>query len=339
MKIFSLWSKVSLGLQLLIALVLGVLVALVWPQFSAFYQFLGQAFISLINMVIIPLVFPVVVVAVAGVIGKKSFGKLLTKSLLYFFGVTTVITLIFVFAAYYLGFGQGVNIGQTGGNIDGIAKSIQLNEFFLSFIPANIVKSLSEGALLPIIVFAIFLGYGLGSLKEDKSQKFIDLLQIPAFLCRQTDLLVAAAETGKAVNIKKGQFLAPWDMKNVVNKFCEVGNENIMLCERGATFGYNNLVVDMRGLLEMRKFGFPVVFDATHSVQIPGGKGDSTGGNREYVYPLARAAVSVGVDGIFAEVHPDPDKGLSDGPNMLKLENVEEILTNLLKYDKLTKEL
>ena len=173
----------------------------------------------------------------------------------------------------------------------------------------------------------------------EKAKEVIDLLQIPAFLCRQTDLLVAAAETGKAVNIKKGQFLAPWDMKNVVNKFCEVGNENIMLCERGATFGYNNLVVDMRGLLEMRKFGFPVVFDATHSVQIPGGKGDSTGGNREYVYPLARAAVSVGVDGIFAEVHPDPDKGLSDGPNMLKLENVEEILTNLSKYDKLTKEL
>lgn len=173
----------------------------------------------------------------------------------------------------------------------------------------------------------------------EKAKEVIDLLQIPAFLCRQTDLLVAAAETGKAVNIKKGQFLAPWDMKNVVNKFCEVGNENIMLCERGATFGYNNLVVDMRGLLEMRKFGFPVVFDATHSVQIPGGKGDSTGGNREYVYPLARAAVSVGVDGIFAEVHPDPDKGLSDGPNMLKLKNMEEILTNLLKYDKLTKEL
>ena len=173
----------------------------------------------------------------------------------------------------------------------------------------------------------------------EKSKEVIDLLQIPAFLCRQTDLLVAAAETGKVVNIKKGQFLAPWDMKNFVNKFREVGNENIMLCERGATFGYNNLVVDMRGLLEMRKFGFPVVFDATHSVQIPGGKGDSTGGNREYVYPLARAAVSVGVDGIFAEVHPDPDKGLSDGPNMLKLEIVEEILTNLLKYDKLTKEL
>ena len=178
MKIVSLWSKVSLGLQLLIALILGVLVALIWPQFSAFYQFLGQAFISLINMVIIPLVFPVVVVAVAGVIGKKSFGKLLSKSLLYFFGVTTAITFIFVFASYYLGFGQGVNIGQAGASIDGIAKSIQLDEFLLSFIPSNIVKSLSEGALLPIIVFAIFLGFGLGSLKEEKTQKAVELLQI-----------------------------------------------------------------------------------------------------------------------------------------------------------------
>ena len=178
MKIVSLWSKVSLGLQLLIALVLGVLVALIWPQFSAFYQFLGQAFISLINMVIIPLVFPVVVVAVAGVIGKKSFGKLLTKSLLYFFGVTTAITFIFVFASYYLGFGQGVNIGQEGASIDGLAKSIQLDEFLLSFIPSNIIKSLSEGALLPIIVFALFLGFGLGSLKEEKTQKAVELLQI-----------------------------------------------------------------------------------------------------------------------------------------------------------------
>ncbi|RSI26791.1 C4-dicarboxylate transport protein [Streptococcus sanguinis] len=178
MKLVSLWSKVSLGLQLLIALILGVLVALIWPQFSAFYQFLGQAFISLINMVIIPLVFPVVVVAVAGVIGKKSFGKLLSKSLLYFFGVTTAITFIFVFAAYYLGFGQGVNIGQAGASIDGIAKSIQLDEFLLGFIPSNIVKSFSEGALLPIIVFAIFLGFGLGSLKEEKTQKVVELLQI-----------------------------------------------------------------------------------------------------------------------------------------------------------------
>ena len=178
MKLVSLLSKVSLGLQLLIALILGVLVALIWPQFSAFYQFLGQAFISLINMVIIPLVFPVVVVAVAGVIGKKSFGKLLSKSLLYFFGVTTAITFIFVFASYYLGFGQGVNIGQGGASIDGLAKSIRLDEFLLSFIPSNIVKSLSEGALLPIIVFAIFLGFGLGSLKEEKTQKAVELLQI-----------------------------------------------------------------------------------------------------------------------------------------------------------------
>ena len=178
MKLVSLWSKVSLGLQLLIALILGVLVALIWPQFSAFYQFLGQAFISLINMVIIPLVFPVVVVAVASVIGKKSFGKLLSKSLLYFFGVTTAITFIFVFASYYLGFGQGVNIGQEGASIDGLAKSIQLDEFLLSFIPSNIIKSLSEGALLPIIVFALFLGFGLGSLKEEKTQKAVELLQI-----------------------------------------------------------------------------------------------------------------------------------------------------------------
>ena len=178
MKLRTLWSKVSLGIQLLIALVLGVLVALVWPQFASFYQFLGQAFISLINMVIIPLVFPTVVVAVAGVIGKKSFGKLLSKTLLYFFVVTTAITFIFVFASYYLGFGQGVNIGQSGGNIEGIAKSIHLDEFLLGFIPSNIVKSLSEGALLPIIVFAIFLGYGVGSLKDEKTQKVIEFFQI-----------------------------------------------------------------------------------------------------------------------------------------------------------------
>ena len=178
MKLRTLWSKISLGIQLLIALVLGVLVALVCPQFASFYQFLGQAFISLINMVIIPLVFPTVVVAVAGVIGKKSFGKLLSKTLLYFFVVTTAITFIFVFASYYLGFGQGVNIGQSGGNIEGIAKSIHLDEFLLGFIPSNIVKSLSEGALLPIIVFAIFLGYGVGSLKDEKTQKVIEFFQI-----------------------------------------------------------------------------------------------------------------------------------------------------------------
>ena len=173
MKLVSLWSKVSLGLQLLIALILGVLVALIWPQFSAFYQFLGQAFISLINMVIIPLVFPVVVVAVAGVIGKKSFGKLLSKSLLYFFGVTTAITFIFVFASYYLGFGQGVNIGQAGSSIDGIAKSIQLDEFLLSFIPSNIVKSLSEGALLPSSSLRYFWVMVLGVLRKTSHRSLL----------------------------------------------------------------------------------------------------------------------------------------------------------------------
>lgn len=165
----------------------------------------------------------------------------------------------------------------------------------------------------------------------------IDLLQIPAFLSRQTDLLIAAGETGRAVNIKKGQFLAPWDMKNVVRKFEEIGNENIMLCERGSSFGYNNLVVDMRGLLEMRNLGYPVVFDATHSVQIPGGQGETSGGNSKYVHPLARGALAIGVDGIFAEVHPEPSEAKSDGPNMLRLDEVEDVLTNLLEYDKLTK--
>ena len=178
MKLVTLWSKLSLGIQLLVALVLGVIAAVIWPQFAGFYQFLGQAFIKLINMVIIPLIFPTIVVAVAGVIGKKSFGKILTKSLVYFFAITTAITLLFVFASYYLGFGQGVNIGQTGGNLDGIANNVKFSEFLLGFIPSNIVKSLSEGALLPIIVFAIFLGYGIGNLKSEKSQKIIEGFQI-----------------------------------------------------------------------------------------------------------------------------------------------------------------
>ena len=178
MKLVNLWSKLSLGLQLLLALILGVIFAVIWPQFADSYQFLGQAFIKLVNMVIIPLIFPIIVVAVASVIGKKSFGKILTKTLLYFFAVTTVITLLFVFSSYYLGFGQGVNIGQTGGNIDGIANNVQLSEFLLGFIPSNIVKSISEGSLLPIIVFAIFLGYGIGSLKSDKTKKIFEGFQI-----------------------------------------------------------------------------------------------------------------------------------------------------------------
>lgn len=165
----------------------------------------------------------------------------------------------------------------------------------------------------------------------------VDIIQIPAFLCRQTDLIVAAAKTKKVLNIKKGQFLAPWDMKNIINKCLETGNDQIMLCERGTTFGYNNLVVDMTSLVEMKKFGFPVVFDATHSVQKPGGKGNSTGGNREYVKYLSRAAVAVGVDSLFMEVHPDPDNALSDGTNMVKLDNLEEILKKVKSIDQLIK--
>lgn len=161
-----------------------------------------------------------------------------------------------------------------------------------------------------------------------------DILQIPAFLCRQTDLLVAAAKTGRCVNIKKAQFLAPWDMKNCVEKVCQSGNENVMLCERGTSFGYNTLVVDMTGLRVMKDFGVPVIFDATHSVQKPGGNGTSTGGNREFVEYLAKAAIAVGVDGLFMETHPDPDLAKSDGPNMVPLGEMEALLKKLiLVYD------
>ena len=158
-----------------------------------------------------------------------------------------------------------------------------------------------------------------------------DIVQIPAFLCRQTDLLVAAAKTGKCINIKKAQFLAPWDMKNCAQKVIESGNDNVMLCERGTSFGYNNLVVDMTGLVEMKKLGYPVVFDATHSVQKPGGKGNCTGGNREYVEYLAKAAVAIGVDGLFMETHPNPDEAWSDGPNMVVLDEMEVLLEKLVK--------
>lgn len=170
-----------------------------------------------------------------------------------------------------------------------------------------------------------------------EAAKVVDILQIPAFLCRQTDLLQAAAETGLPVNVKKGQFLAPWDMKNVVTKMEEMGNTNVMLCERGSTFGYNNMVVDMRSFLEMRKFGYPVVFDVTHAVQKPGGAGTSTSGDREYVFPLMRAGLAIGIDAIFAEVHPNPDCAKSDGPNMLKLDDLEEILKTAVAIDDLVK--
>ena len=165
--------------------------------------------------------------------------------------------------------------------------------------------------------------------QAEKAAEVCDILQIPAFLCRQTDLLVAAAKTGKCINIKKAQFLAPWDMKNCVEKVRQSGNNNVMLCERGTTFGYNTLVVDMTGLRVMKDMGVPVIFDATHSVQKPGGNGTSTGGNRQYVEYLAKAAVSVGVDGLFMETHPDPDNAKSDGPNMVPLGEMEELLKKL----------
>ena len=170
--------------------------------------------------------------------------------------------------------------------------------------------------------------------QAEKVAEVCDLIQIPAFLCRQTDLLVAAAKTGKLINVKKAQFLAPWDMANVVKKIEDSGNNKIMLCERGTSFGYNTLVVDMTGIIEMKKLGYPVVMDATHSVQKPGGKGTATGGKRENVEPLAKAAIAAGADALFFEVHPDPDNALSDGSNMVKLDEFEGLLERVIKvYD------
>jgi 2-dehydro-3-deoxyphosphooctonate aldolase (KDO 8-P synthase) len=165
----------------------------------------------------------------------------------------------------------------------------------------------------------------------------VDILQIPAFLCRQTDLIVAAAETGKVVNVKKGQFLAPWDMKNVIAKVTGAGNSNVIVTERGASFGYNTLVVDMTGLPVMASFGAPVVIDATHAVQKPGGQGTSSGGNREMAPIIARAAVATGIAGVFMEVHQDPDNAPSDGPNMLKLKDVPAVLADLVAIDAVVK--
>ncbi|SNB44796.1 3-deoxy-8-phosphooctulonate synthase [Geobacter sp. DSM 9736] len=165
----------------------------------------------------------------------------------------------------------------------------------------------------------------------------LDVMQIPAFLCRQTDLLVAAANTGRVINVKKGQFLAPWDMENVVGKLVGSGNDNVILTERGVSFGYNNLVTDMRSLPIMRSFGYPVIFDATHSVQLPGGKGTSSGGQREFVEYLSRAAVATGIDGIFMEVHEEPDKALCDGPNSVKLDDLPALLKKLKAIDAIVK--
>ena len=169
----------------------------------------------------------------------------------------------------------------------------------------------------------------------EKAAEVLDILQIPAFLCRQTDLVYQAAKTGKVVNVKKGQFLAPWDMQNVVTKVEEAGNHNLMLTERGVSFGYNALVTDMRSLPIMRALGYPVVMDATHSVQIPGGQGTTSGGQRQYVPHMARAAAAVGVDALFLEVHDNPDKALSDGANMVRLDELEALLIDVIAIDKI----
>lgn len=168
------------------------------------------------------------------------------------------------------------------------------------------------------------------SVEEIKiASEVLDVLQLPAFLCRQTDLILAASNTGKPVNIKKGQFLAPWDVKNIIEKFTSTGNRSLLLTERGTSFGYNNLVVDFRSLPIMRSFGFPVIFDVTHSLQLPGGQGSSSGGQREFAEAFARAAVVVGIDGLFMEVHPDPDRALCDGPNMIPLDTLPRLLQTI----------
>lgn len=173
--------------------------------------------------------------------------------------------------------------------------------------------------------------------QAEKAAEVADILQIPAFLCRQTDLVYAAACTGRTVNVKKGQFLAPWDMKNVIRKVEEAGNRNLMLTERGASFGYNTLVTDMRGLAVMRELGYPVVMDATHSVQIPGGQGTSSGGQSQYVPHMARAAAAVGIDALFLEVHDNPAEALSDGPNMVKLDDLEKLLKDVKAIDEIVR--
>ncbi len=166
----------------------------------------------------------------------------------------------------------------------------------------------------------------------------LDVIQVPAFLCRQTDFLLEAARTGRTVNVKKGQFMAPWDMGNAVEKIASTGNEKILLTERGASFGYNNLVADMRSLIVLRRTGYPVVFDATHSVQLPGGAGDRSAGDREFAAPLARAAAAVGIDALFLEVHDDPDQALSDGPNMVRLDRLPFLLREVRAVDKALRE-
>ncbi|WP_067214916.1 3-deoxy-8-phosphooctulonate synthase [Stappia indica] len=231
-----------------------------------------------------------------------------------------------------------------------IADSLGISVVFkASFDKANrtsIAASRGVGLNEALPVFAeIRETYGMPVLTDIHSAdqcapvaEVVDVLQIPAFLCRQTDLLVAAAKTGAIINVKKGQFLAPWDMKNVLAKIVETGNPNVLLTERGASFGYNTLVSDMRALPIMAQTGAPIVFDATHSVQQPGGQGTSSGGDRTMVAVLARAAVAVGVAGVFIETHPDPDNTISsDGPNMIALKDLKDLLSDLMAFDRIAK--
>jgi 2-dehydro-3-deoxyphosphooctonate aldolase (KDO 8-P synthase) len=195
----------------------------------------------------------------------------------------------------------------------------------------EILRRVKEEAGCPVLT-------DVHSIQEvEYAASVVDILQVPAFLCRQTDLLLACGRTGKIVNVKKGQFMAPWDMENVVRKLESTGNRKIMLTERGATFGYNNLIVDMRSLTVMKQFGYPVIYDATHSVQLPGGLKTASGGQREFVEPLARAAVALGIAGLFTEVHPQPDQALSDGPNSLAERSLPKFLNILKRLDRVAK--
>ncbi len=238
---------------------------------------------------------------------------------------------------------DALNIAQT---IQGISDSLNLDYYFkASFDKANRTSMYSyrgpgiDKGLEMLSIIKNKCGVRICTdihepWQAERVAMVADMIQIPAFLCRQTDLLVAAAKTGKIINVKKGQFLAPWDMKNVIKKIEDNNNKRIMLCERGVSFGYNTLVVDMTSIVEMKKYGYPVVMDATHSVQKPGGEGTSTGGNRDYIEPLAKAAVAAGADALFFEVHSNPDKALSDGPNMVRLDQFESLLKQVIKvYD------
>ena len=237
------------------------------------------------------------------------------------------------------------------GKINEICKQLNLNFVYKSsFDKANRSSSLSSRGVgidqgLKILsdvkkTFGIPLITDVHESYQCKDvANVVDIIQIPAFLCRQTDLLYAAAETNKIINVKKGQFLAPWDMKNVLNKIVDYGNNQVLLTERGTSFGYNTLVSDMRAIPQMSQFGYPIIFDATHSVQQPGGMGITSGGQREFVPVLARAAISIGVSGLFLEVHENPDDAPSDGPNMLKISELSALLSKLIQLDKLVKTL